>query len=398
MAHTANLAVTNTTGAEQAIQITMATLYGKNYSRAELLARVGDMSQLARVKAYRLCEGLEDNVRALDVSTGSGLSFTVLPSRGMDISSAHYNGRALMWRSSTTDTHPAYFDHEGENGRGWLRGFYGGLVVTCGLSYAGANGVDNGLLYGLHGRISNLPATNVRWEGRWEGDDYLLSVSGTVREATVFGENLQMTRTLTAHLGEKRFFLTDIVENIGAHSAEHMMLYHINIGFPVVNDRARLISPTLSVVPRDSDAAEDALHYAGMQPPRRGYREKVYFHDLAADMDGSVTTAVVNPDAAPHDDSAGLGVYCRFLPEQLPHFTEWKMMDAATYVVGMEPGNCLVMGRAKERDRGALQTLAPGEQRRYDLELGVLAGGAEISQLDDLSTRAVARARSDSSQ
>ena len=372
----------------------MAHLYGANYSRQDLLARVGDISQIARIKAYRLLEGLEDGVMALDVTTGSGLDFTVLPSRGLDISSASYNGRSLAWRSATTDTHPAFFEHEGERGRGWLRGFYGGLVVTCGLTYAGANGEDRGQVYGLHGRISNLPATNVHWDGRWEGDDYILSIRGNVREATVFGENLQLTRSITARLGERRLFLHDIVENMGARRTEHMMLYHINLGFPVVNDTARLLSPSLSATPRDADAEEGKERYAHLQPPQAGFREKVYFHDLAPDQEGQVTAAIVASEAdAGNGNTPGLGVYCRYRPSQLPRFIEWKMMDASTYVFGMEPANCLVMGRAQERAAGTLQSLEPGESREYALELGVLVGKDEIQRLEAACHEAVMHAQ-----
>ncbi|HZT44038.1 MAG TPA: aldose 1-epimerase family protein [Chthonomonadaceae bacterium] len=361
----------------------MAQIYGKTYARKDLLARIGDISQIARVKPYRLVEGLEDGVLALDVTTGSGFDFTLLPSRGMDISSAHFNGRSLAWRSATTDTHPAYFDHEGEQGRGWLRSFYGGLVVTCGLTYAGAAGEDQGRLYGLHGRISNLPATNVHWDGHWNGDDYILTVSGKVREATVFGENLQLTRVVTARLGERHLFLHDTVDNLGHKRTEHMMLYHINIGFPVVADNARLIAPTLSATPRDPDAEEGKERFAQMQPPVAGFREQVYFHDLAPNGQGKITAAIVNPECPPADgEPPGLGVYCRYDPRQLPRFSEWKMMDAGTYVVGMEPANCLVMGRAHERAAGTLQLLEPGERREYALEIGVLAGPDEIARLE----------------
>lgn len=369
----------------------MARIYGKTYSRNDLLARVGDISQIARVKPYRLVEGQEDGVLALDVTTGSGLDFTLLPSRGMDISTARFNGRALAWRSATTDTHPAYFDHEGEQGRGWLRSFYGGLVVTCGLTYAGASGEDQGQRYGLHGRTSNLPATNVHWDGHWNGDDYILTVSGKVREATVFGENLQLTRVLTARLGERRLFLHDTVENLGYKRTEHMILYHINIGFPVVADNARLIAPTLSATPRDLDAEEGKERFAQMQPPAAGFREQVYFHEVAPDDQGKITAAIVNPDCPPADgETPGLGIYCRYDPRQLPRFSEWKMMDAGAYVVGMEPANCLVLGRAHERAAGTLQFLEPGERREYELEIGVLAGPEEIARLETACQEAVA--------
>src|SRR5258708_884013 len=83
----------------------MAHLYGREYTKAELLKHVGDISQVARVKPYRLAEGFEEGVLGVDVTTGSGLDFSVLPSRGLDISPAHYNGRSLAWRSATTDKH-----------------------------------------------------------------------------------------------------------------------------------------------------------------------------------------------------------------------------------------------------------------------------------------------------
>ncbi len=355
----------------------MAQLYGREWTRTELLARVGDISQIARIKPYRLIEGYEEGVLALDVTTGSGLTFTVLASRGLDVSSANYNGRSLAWRSATTDSHPSYFDHEGENGRGWLRAFYGGLVVTCGLTWAGANDTDNGQQYGLHGRISNTPATNVHWDGFWEGDDYYLVITGKMREATVFGENLQLTRTITTKLGSSSFYIHDEVENLGFKPTEHMMLYHINIGFPAVNDNAEIISTSRSAVARDpiAEALLDKCYQ--LQPPEAGFQETCYFHDLTTDAEGYATAAVVDRETE-SGQGKGFGVYCLYKPSQLPRFIEWKMMDAGTYVVGMEPANCLVMGRPNERTAGTLQVLQPSEVRTYDVEIGVLAGEKAI--------------------
>lgn len=369
----------------------MAKLYGKEYTKAELLARVGDISQIARIKPYRLIEGREDGVMALDITNGGGLSFTVIPSRGMDISAAHYNGRSLAWRSSVGDAHPAYFDHEGENGRGWLRSFPGGLVTTCGLSWAGATDVEDGQRYGLHGRISNLPAENVRWHGNWHGDDYVLSVYGEVRQTTVFGENLILRREIFTRLGSSSFVINDFVENCGFNSTPHMMLYHINIGFPAVNDNARLISPSRKVMPRDADAEGKIDRYAMMQAPEVGYRETVYFHDLVPDKDEYVQAAVVDDSTFSGDpNNPGFGVYCRYAAEKLPRFIEWKMMGAGTYVVGMEPANCSVMGRPEERNTGALQYIEPGEERHYDLEIGVLNGAEEIAAFEAQCSAALA--------
>ena len=44
-------------------------------------------------------------------------------------------------------------------------------------------------------------------------------------------------------------------------------------------------------------------------------------------------------------------------------------MGEGLYVVGLEPANCHVEGRAVERERGTLQIMQPGEVRRYHLEI-----------------------------
>ena len=73
----------------------MPRLWGREWSREELEQRVGDLSQIAGVRLVELADGKERGVRAAEVKTGSGLSFTVLIDRGLDISTAEYNGKAL---------------------------------------------------------------------------------------------------------------------------------------------------------------------------------------------------------------------------------------------------------------------------------------------------------------
>ena len=40
-------------------------------------------------------------------------------------------------------------------------------------------------------------------------------VEAEIREAIVFGENIQLTRRIWARLGESRLFIDDLVENMG---------------------------------------------------------------------------------------------------------------------------------------------------------------------------------------
>ncbi|HOJ21123.1 MAG TPA: aldose 1-epimerase family protein [Armatimonadota bacterium] len=355
----------------------MPKLFGKQFSKEELRTHVGSMEQLAGVRAGVLADGRAAGTRVADFWTGTGLEFSVLLDRGMDISAARWQGKSLCWRSSAGVAHPAYYEPEG---LGWLRTFGGGLVTTCGLTYAGAPTVDQGEELGLHGRVSHLPADSVHLDAEWDGDDYVIWASGKVREARVFGENIVLSRKIFTRLGENRFWIHDRVENEGYQTTEHMLLYHINLGFPVVDEGSVLLAPSRSVQPRDAEAEKEREAYAEFHAPRPGYQEKVYYHDLAAGADGMVSAAVVNRDT---DAGTGFGVYVAYSRNELPYLVEWKMMGQGTYVVGMEPSNCLVGGRDQERAAGRLQFLEPGECREYRLEIGVLSSLLEITAFEE---------------
>ncbi len=54
------------------------------------------------------------------------------------------------------------------------------------------------------------------------------------------------------------------------------------------------------------------------------------------------------------------------------------MLGEGTYVLGIEPSTNRAESRAQARERGELTVLQPGEERAFELELGALAGDAEI--------------------
>lgn len=355
----------------------MATLYGKTYGKEELLKRVGDISQIGGVKPIELVNGNERGVRAAQFKTGTGFNFTVLLDRSLDICAADYCGQSLCWRSSTGETAPAFYEPQG---LGWLRSFYGGLLTTCGLTYIGAPDVDQGQELGLHGRVSNIAAKNVYMDGSWDGDDYIMWIQGKVQETAVFQENLVLHRKISARLGENCLYIDDVVENMGHNTTEHMMLYHINGGFPVIEQGSRIVAPILKTTPRDSEAQKGLDEFATFGAPTVGFSEQVYFHDVAPDADGFVHSALINKG---FNDGQGFGFYTKYRKEQLPVLIEWKMTGEGLYVVGMEPGTNRGDGRSLERKEGRLIFLKPGETRSYHLEIGVLAGQEEIAAFED---------------
>jgi len=101
----------------------MASYLGRNWKKEELLSLIGDPSQVAGATPFVLADGKAEGVKGVSVDTGGGLSFTVLPGRGMDIAEASFRGRALSFLSGTGITSPAYYDEPGDS---WLRGFFAG--------------------------------------------------------------------------------------------------------------------------------------------------------------------------------------------------------------------------------------------------------------------------------
>ncbi len=351
----------------------MAFLYGKNMTKQEILDRCGDVSQFGGTRLMRFSDGHEDGVQVVEFRTGSGLLFHVVPGRGMDITVAEHNGRAMGWRSGSTEAASAFHDPVG---LGWLRTFPGGLVTTCGLTYAGAPCEDDGESLGLHGRVSHTPATNLYVDGAWQGDDYVMWASGKMRETRLFGENILLERKISAVLGQNSFTIEDTVTNESSKRTPHMILYHINGGYPCVDAGSKLVSPTVEAVPRDDVAQTDKEHYYRNDPPTVGYNERCYYHDMATDQAGNTFAALINRNLP---GGQAFGFYVKYNKKELPFFTQWKMNGAREYVVGMEPANCHVEGRGSERARGTLQFLKPGETRTYRLELGVLDGLDEVN-------------------
>ena len=350
----------------------MATLFGQNYTKRELQKRVGDMSQIAGIRPVKFKNGNEEGLRALEFTTGSGLQFTVLADRAMDIYDAKFNGQSLTWHSQAGPVAPEFYD---PHDIGWLWNMAGGLVVTCGLTQAGPAEVDGDEELGVHGRIANMPAKNVSFGTEWEDDEYVLYATGEMREARIFGYNLLMRRSIHTQLGQSRIRIQDEIINDGFEKAPLMFLYHCNMGFPIVDQGSELLAVIENMVPRDRDAESGVANFDTFEAPTPEYAEQCFFIDHDVDDKGLVHVGLVNRN---FNNGQGFGVYMSYLKKELPQYTQWKMVGEGNYVVGMEPGNCIPEGRATARKRGSLEFVEPGEKRTFHLEIGVMPSNNEI--------------------
>ena len=348
-------------------------LYGRQWTRRELEARLGRLEQIGGIRRMKLLEGTEAEVEQIQVRTGSGLSYYVSPSRALDISLAEFGGVPFSWQSINGDVHPAYYDSKGAE---WLRSAAGGLLMTCGLTQVGSSAMDGTEELGLHGRIHHTPARQVVAEGNWCGDEYELRIRGIVEEVSIFGTKLRLTREIHSKLGENRIRIHDIVENIGFYPCPHMILYHFNFGFPLMSDHTKITFPSAKVAGKNSEAYGPEGH-ENWQAPELDYPERVFYHnDLTADSNGFTSVVISNPEFPLHNATGAGAIQVRLSWERnsLPQLVQWKMPDSGEYVLGIEPSNCSVEGRIAEREKGNLTILQPGEQKIYKLELEVSEG------------------------
>jgi hypothetical protein len=333
--------------------MTAATeLFGQ--SRDEAGRRVGALHQVARIDSLVEQEGFARGARRLRMVTGSGLEVELHPDRALDLGQVTYRGIPLAWISPAGISSPTYAESRDNQ---WLRSFGGGLLATCGLNSFGPPTEVDGVEYPQHGRIGVTPATMTRCEVL---DDQLI-VSGTVRQSTVFGENLVLQRTWSADLGGSTLRLNDTVRNEGLIDEGHMVLYHVNVGWPLLDETATLEIDSREVTPRDEDARAGAGRWHQIEAPHEGYREQVFGHDFRDR--GTAVVAIDNPERDVRLELA-------FDSATLPGLHQWKMSGEGHYALGLEPVNVNTFGgRAGAAASGILPILRRGRSVSYSLEI-----------------------------
>ncbi len=344
-----------------------------DFTKRNILKYVGDFTQMFGVKEYTLSGGRAQGVRAVDVRNGAGLEFTVLPDRCLDIAWLSYKGNNISYISKTGIVSPQYYNETGFN---FLRSFFAGFLTTCGLLNVGLPCIDDGETFGQHGRISNTPAENVSSDVVWEKDKPIIKVRGRMREAKFFSENLVLDREITCRVGENKIIIENKVENYGFRKEPLMILFHFNLGYPLLDEDAVFISPTGEVKPANEEAKKGIKDYNLFHKPTPDYKEQVFYHDLKTDSQGNTCAALIN-------ERLGLGVVIRFNKGQLSNLTQWKQMGEGEYVLGIEPCNCYVVGRAQAKTEKTIQYIQPGEIKTFRIEVEILEGGEEINKLKD---------------
>jgi hypothetical protein len=320
------------------------------------------------VRSRRLAGGRRQGVLLVELVAGDTRVF-ILPDRGLGIWKMTCGGVELGWQSPVAGpVHPALVPLGEPSGLGWLDGF-DELVARCGLVSNGAPDFDTGgrLVHGLHGRIANLPAHEL--SVTLDEEAGTITLTGAVDETRFLIHALRMETSLVLSADRPRIAWTDTVTNLSARPASMQLLYHVNLGPPLLGAGAEVVAAIDELAPRDASAAADVPTWNRYDAPRAGRGEDVHFARIRPDAAGLASALLVAPDGA---QAAGLS----WRAATLPCFALWKNQGALAdgYVTGLEPATNHPNPRSFEEAQGRVVPLEPGESVRFDLALEHLAG------------------------
>lgn len=338
-------------------------------ARGELAGAAAEISVASRT----LRGGKRDGVLLVDVDNGAS-RFSVCPTRGMGLWKAVCGELEYGWRSPVRGpVHPNYVPTFEPSGLGWLEGF-DELMVRCGMQSNGAPDFDESgrLTYPLHGRVGNLPAHRV--ELVIDEDSGRVRLEGEVDEVRFHFQKTRLVARYETTAGERSLRLHDSVVNLSAGPAEIQMLYHFNIGEPVLDSGSTVTLPAKSVVPRDALAGEAAASWASFDAEQPGFPEQVYFFEVAGADDGAAAVLLKNAHSS-------AGVAMRYNTRELPCFTLWKNTTASPdgYVCGLEPGLNFPNPRSYEAEQNRVVALGPGKQLDFHLSWDWLPDAASVA-------------------
>lgn len=296
--------------------------------------RISNLMQLASIRRYEMTEGPERGLRVLDCDNGK-LRFLLNEGRALDVMQLFHEGQNVSFVSKNGFTaRETPFENR----------FEGGMLYTCGLDSVGAR---EG--FPLHGSHHLNPARVTRAEVNENG----IFIEAEVRETALFGKNLLFKRRIFSAVGSDTLEIEDTLENQGTRDEEYCLLYHVNVGYPMLDEGAELCDDAEEVIPRTPWAAEGLSGRSKMGAPVSNEEERCYFLRLQT------------PRVTLKNPKTGKAFTLSWTKETLPYFVEWKSMAAGDYALGLEPATT-------ELDSSfSYRILKAGERVTFKLQLTV---------------------------
>jgi hypothetical protein len=318
---------------------------------------VGNSLQTRGAEEYTLQNGKGNGMHFLYIRNGLGIEAWISLDRGGDISRVSFKGDNMGYFSPCGYVAPQYYDGVGA---GFLKSFTAGFFTTCGLTAVGSPCKDEGEDLSLHGTFSHIPAEIY---SIIEGEE-AIEISLKIRDCRIFGRKLVMDRKYTFSYTDNSIKVSDTVTNEADVESPYMILYHCNMGYPLLDETSEVVIPNSSIISRNEHAENFKSEALKMEKPQSGYEECCYYYDVVEK--NKISKVGI------YNERINKGLVVLYNKNQLPCFTEWKMMGKTDYVLGLEPGNCTPDGRDVLRKNRTLKFLQPEESGTTELEFVLL--------------------------
>ena len=294
--------------------------------------RISNFQQVASIRRYTLTEGRGKGLDVLDCDNGK-IRFLLNVSKACDIMQLYHEGQNMSFVSKNGFT---------KREIPFLRRFEGGMLYTCGLdSVGGREG------YELHGTLHNIPAEIIRAECNESG----IVVETIIRDTALFGQNLVMKRRVFTEIASDSVSVEDTLFNEGYKAEEYCLLYHINVGYPMLDNGAKVVADVESCTPRTAWAKQNEATMYAMNDAVPNQEEACYFLKLS------------KPEIALVNEKIGKKFTVSYSGDTLTHFVEWKSMASGDYALGLEP--CTT----ELDDRFAYKTIEVGEEIKFFVKI-----------------------------
>ena len=296
--------------------------------------RISNQRQVASLTRYTVTEGREKGLEIIDCNNGN-LRFLLNVSKACDMMQLYHKGQNMSFVSKNGFT---------KRETPFMNRFEGGMIYTCGLdSVGGREGFE------VHGSLHNIPAEILRAECGERG----IVVEALVRDTELFGKNLTFKRRISSAVGGDSVTVEDILITDGFRDEDYCLLYHINVGYPMLDDGAKVVADVAECIPRTPRSAEHADTAFAMGEPVVGEEETCYFVKLQ------------KPEVTLVNEKVGKKFTVSYSADTLPHFVQWRSMAAGDYALGLEPAT------TELDDRFCYRTVKAGEQVGFSLRLSV---------------------------
>ena len=297
--------------------------------------KINNLCQIAYLKRYTLTDGTENGLKVIEIFNGK-LRFCLNESKALDI--------MQLWHGNDNIS---FISKNGFTAREitFLKRFEGGLLYTCGLDNIGAQveGVEQ------HGNFHNTPAKILKAVCT----EKEIEVVGEIHLSSLFGVNLTVIRTIKTEIGSETFTLNDELKNNAYAPAEYCVLYHVNLGYPMLDEGAKI----------DMDGVGIGL---GDFAKKRADDRFVFTGNVDNEDERCYSIRDNTPIIKVTNEKIGKKFTLEYSKDTLPCLTQWSSAASGDYALGLEPCSAEL-----DKQTFTKRVINAGETKYFDLKISV---------------------------